>query len=227
MTTRMRTTITDYLKLDKPIVIFDLETTGLTTGEDRIIEIAYEKILPSGEIVAECRRINPGRSIPADSSRINGIYDDDVKDEPSFTKLSYELWSAFEGVDVGGFNVLGFDLPFLRGEFSSVGKSFDFSQKKVLDAKILYHKVVPRDNFAPRNLSAAYKLYCGKQHVTAHTGAGDVRVTVEILEKLLEKHPEFRSWDTIMELNGQKKLLESAKTEHAPLVTGSATGTLF
>ncbi|MEI7749640.1 MAG: 3'-5' exonuclease [Candidatus Moraniibacteriota bacterium] len=223
----MRTTITDYLPLDKPLVIFDLETTGLSSGSDRIIEIAYEKILPSGEIIADCRRINPGRSIPEDSSRINGIYDNDVKDEPSFTKLSYELWSAFEGVDVGGFNVLGFDLPFLRGEFSSVGKAFDFSQRKVLDAKILYHKVVPRDNFAPRNLSAAYKLYCGKPHVTAHTGAGDVRVTVEILEKLLEKHPEFRSWGAIMELNGQKKLLESAKTEHAPLVSGVSTGTLF
>ncbi|MEI6650048.1 MAG: 3'-5' exonuclease [Candidatus Moraniibacteriota bacterium] len=223
----MRTTITDYLKLDKPLVIFDLETTGLSAGEDRIIEIAYEKILPSGEIVAECKRINPGRPIPEASTRITGITDADVQDEPSFTKLSYGLWNVFEGVDVGGFNILGFDLPFLRGEFATVGKTFDYSQKKVLDAKILYHKTVPRDNFAPRNLSAAYKLYCGQAHQTAHTGAGDVRVTVEILEKILEKHPEFRSWDTIMELNGQKKLLESAKNEHAPLVTGASSGTLF
>ncbi|NTW13731.1 MAG: 3'-5' exonuclease [Candidatus Moranbacteria bacterium] len=223
----MRTIIADYLPLDKPLVIFDLETTGLTAGEDRIIEIAYEKIMPSGEIIASVQRINPGRPIPEASTRITGITDEDVKGDPSFTKLSYEFWNVFEGVDVGGFNVLGFDLPFLRGEFATVGKSFDFSQKKVLDAKILYHKVVPRDNFAPRNLSAAYKLYCGKPHESAHTGAGDVRVTVEILEKILEKHPEFRSWDIIMELNGQKKLLESAKNEHAPLVTSSSTGTLF
>jgi len=223
----MRTTITDYLKLERPLVIFDLETTGLTIGEDRIIELAYEKILPSGEIVPYVQRINPGKPIPEESSRINGIRDGDVRDCPSFTKLSYELWSMFEGVDVGGFNVLGFDLPFLRGEFSSVGKSFDFAGRKVLDAKILYHKAVPRDNFAPRNLSAAYKLYCGKVHETAHTGAGDVRVTVEILEKILEKHPEFRSWETIGHLNGQKKLLESAKTEHAPLVSGSTPATLF
>ncbi len=223
----MRTTITDYLKLDRPLVIFDLETTGLSTGSDRIIEIAYEKIMPSGEIIAESYRINPGRPIPVEAARINGISDEDVADKPSFMKLSYELWSVFEGVDVGGFNVLGFDLPFLRGEFSSVGKNFDFSQKKVLDAKILYHKVVPRDNFTPRNLSAAYKLYCGKPHVTAHTGAGDVRVTVEILEKILEKHPEFRSWEILIEMNGQKKLLESAKNEHAPLSPTTSTGTLF
>lgn len=226
----MRTTITDYLKIDKPLVIFDLETTGLTVGEDRIVEVAYEKIMPSGEIVAAVQRINPGMPIPEASTRITGITDEDVKDEPSFMKLSYEMWNAFEGVDVGGFNVLGFDLPFLRGEFSSVGKSFEFAQRKVLDAKILYHKVVPRDNFAPRNLSAAYRLYCGKAHETAHTGAGDVRVTVEILEKILEKHPEFRSWDVITKLNGQKKLLESAKTEHGPLVTSgpdAGPATLF
>lgn len=224
----MRTTITDYLPLDKPLVIFDLETTGLAVGEDRIIEIAYEKILPSGEIIAECRRVNPGKPIPEEAARINGIRDEDVKDEPSFTKLSYELWSAFEGVDVGGFNVLGFDLPFLRGEFSSVGKSFDFSQRKVLDAKILYHKVVPRDNFAPRNLSAAYKSYCGKPHVTAHTGAGDVRVTVEILEKLLEKHPEFRSWETIADLNGRRRsTADVTKIAKNPVSPDPSMGTLF
>lgn len=225
----MHTTITDYLKLDRPLVVFDLETTGLTVGEDRIVEIAYEKIMPSGEIVADVRRINPGRPIPEASTKITGITDEDVRDEPSFMKLAYEMWNVFEGVDVGGFNVLGFDLPFLRGEFSSVGKSFEFAGRKVLDAKILYHKVVPRDNFAPRNLSAAYRLYCDKAHETAHTGAGDVRVTVEILEKILEKHPEFRDWDVITELNGQKKLLESARTEHGPLITGSDAGpaTLF
>jgi len=81
--------------------------------------------------------------------------------------------------------------------------------------------------FAPRNLSAAYKLYCGKEHTTAHTGAGDVRVTVEILEKQLEKYPEFRDWSYIAELHGNKKLLESAKTEHAPLIESKPLGTLF
>ena len=223
----MRTLLADLLPLERPLIIFDLETTGLAAGEDKIIEIAFEKILPSGEIVSYCQRINPGKPIPEVASSINGIYDKDVADAPSFAKLSYELWSMFEGADVGGFNITGFDLPFLKGEFASVGKNFDFASKKILDAKILYHKTEARDMFAPRNLSAAYKLYCGKEHTTAHTGAGDVRVTVEILEKQLEKYPEFRDWNYIAELHGNKKLLESAKTEHAPLIESKPVGTLF
>lgn len=223
----MYTTIVEYLPLERPLIIFDLETTGLTIGEDKIIEIAYEKILPSGEVIAYCQRVNPGKPIPEVSSSINGIHDADVADAPSFVTLCYELWSAFEDADVGGFNVIGFDLPFLRGEFASVGKGFDFSAKRILDAKILYHKMEARDMFAPRNLSAAYKLYCGKDHIQAHTGAGDVRATVEILEKQLERYPEFRSWEYIAELHGNKKLLESAKIEHAPLVEQKPAATLF
>lgn len=223
----LHTTLAEYLPLDRPLIIFDLETTGLAVGEDKIIEIAYEKILPSGEVIAYCQRINPGKPIPEVASSINGIYDKDVAEAPSFATLCYELWNTFEGADVGGFNITGFDLPFLRGEFASVGKTFDFTSKKILDAKILYHKMSARDMFAPRNLSAAYKFYCGKEHTTAHTGAGDVRATIEILEKQLEKHPEFRSWEYIAELHGNKKLLESAKTEHAPLIEAPAHGTLF
>ena len=151
----MRTLLADLLPLERPLIIFDLETTGLAAGEDKIIEIAFEKILPGGEIVSYCQRINPGKPIPEVASSINGIYDKDVADAPSFAKLSYELWSMFEGADVGGFNITGFDLPFLKGEFASVGKNFDFASKKILDAKILYHKTEARDMFAPRNLSAA------------------------------------------------------------------------
>lgn len=223
----LHTTLVQYLPLDRPLIIFDLETTGLAVGEDKIIEIAYEKILPSGEVIAYCQRINPGKPIPEVASSINGIFDKDVAGAPSFATLCYELWNTFEGADVGGFNITGFDLPFLRGEFASVGKSFDFASKKILDAKILYHRMSARDMFSPRNLSAAYKFYCGKEHLTAHTGAGDVRATVEILEKQLEKHPEFRDWEYIAELHGNKKLLESAKTEHAPLIVSKPAGTLF
>ncbi|OGI21796.1 MAG: hypothetical protein A2808_01790 [Candidatus Moranbacteria bacterium RIFCSPHIGHO2_01_FULL_55_24] len=224
----LRTRIPEYLPLDRPLIIFDLETTGLTVGEDRIIEVAYEKILPSGEIVARVERINPGKPIPPEATNINGIKDEDVADAPSFATLSYSLWNMFEGADVGGFNITGFDLPFLRSEFASVGKNFDFSAKKILDAKILYHAKEARDMFAPRNLGAAYKLYVGKEHTSWHTGAGDVRVTVEILERQLEMYPEFRSWEMIAELHGNKRLLESAKMEHAPLAESERTpGTLF
>ncbi|HCJ45548.1 MAG TPA: hypothetical protein DHV33_01370 [Candidatus Moranbacteria bacterium] len=183
--------------------------------------------MPSGEIISYCQRINPGKPIPKVASSINGIYDADVADMPSFAKLSYELWSTFEGADVSGFNITGFDLPFLRGEFASVGKAFDFSSKKVLDAKVLYHKMEARDMFAPRNLSAAYKLYCNKDHIDAHSGAGDVRATVEILEEQLKRYPEFRDWGYIADLHGNKKLLESVKMEHAPVITEASLGTLF
>lgn len=224
----MRTTILPkFLPLERPLIIFDLETTGLAVGEDKIIEIAYEKILPTGEIIPYSTRINPGVFIAPEASRINGIFNQDVAECPSFAKLSYELWNVFESADVGGFNVIGFDLPFLKGEFASVGKNFDFTAKKVLDAKILYHKTQARDMFAPRNLAAAYKLYCNREHTTAHTGAGDVRATVEILERQLERHPEFRNWDYLAELHSTKKLLESAKTEHAPFLAPKSAGTLF
>ncbi len=222
----MRSCIPEYLPLDRPLIVFDLETTGLATGEDKILEIAYEKILPSGEIMAAVHRINPGRPIPPEASAINSIFDKDVAEAPSFAKLSYELWTMFDGADVSGFNIVGFDLPFLKSEFARVGKSFDFLSKKVIDVKVLYHSKEARDMFAPRNLTAAYKLYCGKDHVTAHTGAGDVRATVEILEEQLKRYPEFCNWQVIAELHGKKELLESAKTEHAPVVTKPA-GTLF
>lgn len=219
--------IPKLLPFERPMVIFDLETTGLSIGEDRMVEIAYQKIMPNGEVIAVAKRINPGMPIPADSMAIHGITDADVAGAPSFAQLCYELWSVFDGADVGGFNITGFDLPFLRAEFAKVGKNFDYSNKRVLDAKVLYHKMAARDMVSARNLSAAYKLYCGKEHITAHTGAGDVEVTVEILEKQLEKYPEFRNWEYIAELHGRKKLLESVKNEHAPLAPKKPVNTLF
>ena len=223
----MRSTIPDLLPLERPMIIFDLETTGLTPGEDRTVEIAYQKIMPSGEVIASVERLNPGRPIPEDATRVHGITDADVADAPKFSQRCYELWSIFEGSDVGGFNVIGYDLPFLRAEFALMGKSFDYSNKRMLDGKVLYHKVAPRDLVASRNLSAAYKTYCGEQHETAHTAAGDVEVTVRVIEKLLEKHPEFRDWGYLAELHGNKKLLDSAKNEHANVAAQPKMAALF
>lgn len=222
----MHSSIPQYLPLERPLIVFDLETTGLATGEDKILELAYEKILPSGEILAQVHRMNPGRPIPEEATLINGIKDADVADSPSFAKLSYELWTMFDGADVAGFNIVGFDLPFLKAEFARVGKNFDFTTKKILDAKVLYHSKVAKDMFTPRTLTAAYKFYCSKEHIDAHTGAADVRATVEVIEEELERYPEYRDWRVIAELHGKKELLESAKTEHAPVVTKSV-GTLF
>jgi len=214
----MHTIIPTLLPLERPLIVFDLETTGLTFGEDRILELAYEKIQPSGEILSAVHRFHPGRTIPPEASAINGIFDRDVAESPSFAKRSYELWNMFDGADFAGFNILGFDLPFLKAEFALVGKKFEYLNKRIVDVKILYHSKEPKDMFTPRNLSAAYKLYCGKEHTTAHTGAGDVRVTVEILEQQLERYPEFRDWKNLTELHGNGILLESAETEHSAVV---------
>ena len=211
-----RSTIPEFLPLERPLIIFDLETTGLATnGEDRVVEIAYRKILPNGDVIAHTQRLNPGMPIPEDSTAIHGIRDEDVRDCPTFANLCYELWSVFEGADVGGFNVTGYDLPFLRAEFARMGKSFDYGSKRILDGKVLYHKVAPRDLVASRNLSAAYKTYCGDIHTTAHTAEGDVAVTVAVIEKLLEKHPEFRSWNYLAELHGGRKPIDAVKNAHA------------
>lgn len=201
----MRSILPTLIPLDRPLVIFDLETTGLVPGEDRTVEIAYQKILPSGDVTASVQRINPGRPIPEDATAVHGIRNEDVAGVPTFAKLCYELWSIFEGADVGGFNVYGYDLPFLRAEFSLVGKNFDYSNRKILDAKFIFHKFAPRDMVSRRDLSAACKEYCGDIHTSAHTAEGDVAVAVKVLEKQLERHPEFRTWDAIAELLARKK----------------------
>lgn len=198
------------IPFERPLVVFDLETTGLTPGEDKTVEIAYQKILPSGEIIASVQRINPGRPIPKDATMIHGIHDEDVANAPTFSKLCYELWSVFEGSDVGGYNVYGYDLPFLRAEFASVGKNFDYSNRKILDAKFIFHKFASRDLVSQRNLSAACREYCGEVHSSAHTAEGDVAVTVHVLEKQLERYPEFRNWDALAELLGRKKIVDVA-----------------
>lgn len=224
----MRSILPELIPFERPLIVFDLETTGLVPGEDRTVEIAYRKILPSGEMTESVRRLNPGRPIPPDSTAIHGIRDEDVKDSPSFSQLCYELWSIFEGSDVAGFNVVGYDLPFIKAEFALMGKNFDYSNKRILDGKVLYHKVAPRDLVASRNLSAAYKTYCGAQHETAHTAAGDVEVTVKVLEKLLERHPEFRDWNYVLGLTGNRKPLDSVKGEHAAIApTVILPGALF
>lgn len=224
---RMHSILPTLIPFDRPLVVFDLETTGLVSGEDRTVEIAYQKIMPSGEVMASVQRINPGRPIPKDATAVHGIRDEDVAAAPSFAKLCYELWSIFEGVDVGGYNVYGYDLPFLRAEFATVGKNFDYASRRVLDAKFIFHKFAPRDMVSRRDLSAACKEYCGEAHTSAHTAEGDVAVTVKVLEKQLERHPEFRNWDAIAELLGRRKPIEAPATPVSTSPAGRQAASLF
>lgn len=187
--------IPKLIKLEKPLVIFDLETTGLSVNLDRIIEIAYLKIRPAGTTLKGGWLLNPEMKIPAEASAIHGLTDEKVKDQPTFKAKAQELWGIFNDCSYGGFNVMTFDLPLLKREFLRAGKDFDYSRAKIIDSKIIFHYM------EQRTLSAAYKFYCRKEHSEAHNALADVEATAKILTKQLEKYGETRDWDFIYKIH--------------------------
>ncbi|MDO8668147.1 MAG: exonuclease domain-containing protein [bacterium] len=187
--------ISELIKLDKPLVIFDLETTGLSINLDRIVEIAYLKIMPDGEVLKGDWLLNPEMPIPAEASAIHGITDEKVKDQPTFKDKSAELWEIFKDSSYSGFNVFSFDLPILKREFLRVGLDFNYAEAKVIDAKIIFH------HMEPRTLAAAYKFYCKKEHVDAHSALADVEATADVLGAQLKKYKEIRDWDYIYKIH--------------------------
>ncbi|MDD4901387.1 MAG: 3'-5' exonuclease [Patescibacteria group bacterium] len=187
--------ITKLIKLDKPLVIFDLETTGLSVVMDRMVEIAYVKIMPDGKILKGDLLINPEMSIPQEAVAVHGISDDKVKNQPTFKAKAEELWEIFKDSYYSGFNVLSYDLPLLKREFLRAGLDFDYAQARVIDAKIIYHFM------EPRTLSAAYKFYCQKEHADAHNALADVEVTAEILQSQLKKYEQIRDWDFLYKIH--------------------------
>jgi len=187
--------ITELISLDKPLVIFDLETTGLSVNLDRIVEIAYLKIMPDGRVLKDDWLINPEMEIPAEAFAIHGISDEKVKDQPTFKEKSEELYEIFKDCYYGGFNVFNYDLPILKREFLRVGIDFDYTSAKIIDSQKIYHYM------EPRTLAAAYKFYCEKEHVDAHSALGDVEATAKILVKQLEKYSETRDWDFIYKIH--------------------------
>jgi len=145
------------LNLTKPLVIFDLETTGLDLVNDRIIQIAYIKVYPDGHEERNNYLVNPGFEISPEITAITSITNEDLKDQPSFKDLSKKLCDTFIGCDFAGFNSNHFDIPMLAEEFLRAGIDFEFSRSRLIDAQTIFHKM------EPRNLSAAYKFYCGRK----------------------------------------------------------------
>lgn len=170
------------IKLSSPLCIFDLETTGTNIIQDRIIEIAIVKLMPSGERITKSNLINPGIPIPAASSAIHGIYDEDVKDKPSFKELAKEYARFMEGCDISGFNVQKFDIPMLAEEFLRAEVDFDFGKRKVIDAQKIFHMM------EKRTLSAAYKFYCDKDLENAHSAEADALASLEVLLAQLNRY---------------------------------------
>ncbi len=175
------------LNLEKPIVFFDLETTGTNIVQDRIVEISYLKVLPNGNEDMHTRRVNPEMHIPEQSTAIHGITDQDVADCPTFKEIAKEVARDFEGSDIAGFNSNRFDVPLLAEEFLRAGVDIDLSRHRFIDVQVIFHKM------EQRTLTAAYKLYCGKDLTDAHSADGDTRATYEVLMAQLDRYPELKN----------------------------------
>jgi DNA polymerase-3 subunit epsilon len=170
------------LNLKIPICFFDLETTGTNISQDRIIEIAVIKMMPNGEILRKSNVINPGIPISEESTAIHGISNEDVKDKPTFKEVAKEYAKFFEGADIGGFNVLKFDVPLLVEEFLRVDVEFEYHRKKIIDAQRIFHLM------EKRTLSAAYQFYCQKDLTNSHTAEADTEATMEVLIAQIAKY---------------------------------------
>lgn len=170
------------LNLANPIVFFDLETTGVNIVKDRIVEISVLKIFPNGKEEQKTIRVNPEMHIPEEASKVHGIYDEDVKDCPTFKGIARELAHYIEGCDLGGYNSNRFDIPLLAEEFLRVEVDFDMSKRKFVDVQTIFHKM------EQRTLSAAYHFYCGKSLEDAHTAAADTQATYEVLKAQLDRY---------------------------------------
>lgn len=173
------------LNLKKPIVFFDLETTGVDVTNDHIVEISMIKVLPSGEEIEKTRRINPGMKIPPESTAIHHITDEDVADAPTFRQIAKSLANELSGCDIAGFNSNKFDIPMLDQEFQRAGIKFDFSKAKMIDVQTIFHKK------EQRTLVAAYRFYCGKELEGAHSANADTRATYEVLMAQLDKYSDL------------------------------------
>ena len=175
------------LNLSKPMVFFDLETTGINITKDRIVEISLLKVHPDGREEIKTRRINPEIAIPPESTAIHGIHDDDVKDCPTFKQVAKSLANLLEGCDMAGFNSSRFDLPMLAEEFLRAGVEFDIDKRRFIDVQIIFHRK------EQRTLEAAYLFYCNKRLNNAHSAEADAVATYEVLKSQLDRYPDLEN----------------------------------
>ncbi len=175
------------LNLKKPIVFFDLETTGVDVANDRIVEISLHKVMPDGKEETKTMRINPEMPIPPQSTEIHGISDDDVKDEPTFNIVAKDVAKFIEGCDLAGYNSNKFDVPLLAEEFLRVGLDVDLKKHRLIDVQVIFHKM------EQRTLSAAYKFYCEKNLDNAHSAEADTIATYEILKAQIDRYTELNN----------------------------------
>lgn len=170
------------ISLKKPLAVFDLETTGLNITNDRIVEISILKVHPTGNKESKLLRLNPGIPIPDASSQIHGIYDKDVQDSPGFKEVAKDLVRFLSGCDLAGYNALRFDIPVLMEEFLRADIDFDIKNRHIVDVQNIFMKM------EPRTLKGAYRFFCQKDLIDAHSAEADTLATFEILEAQIEKY---------------------------------------
>jgi len=175
----------DSLSLSRPLAFFDLETTGLSTGTDRIVEIAVLVLFPDGNTKSFFSRVNPGIPIPPSATAVHGIRDEDVGTAPTMNELAPQLLDLLKGCDLAGFNVRKFDLPLLRNEFARCSMELDMKDRHVIDVQTIFHTKERRD------LSAALQLYCGREHAGAHGASADVEATKDIFLAQLQRYTDL------------------------------------
>jgi DNA polymerase-3 subunit epsilon len=174
-----------HLRVTRPLVFFDLETTGVDPASDRIVQIAVMRVEPGGERQSKTRRINPERPIPPEATAVHGIRDEDVRGEPTFRQISKGLLEFLEGADLAGFNIRRFDVPLLDREFRDCGIDMGLGNRRILDVMTIFHRREPRD------LSAAVRFYLGREHVGAHGAEADVAAALEVLDAQLERYTDL------------------------------------
>lgn len=192
------------LNLKRPLVVFDLETTGTDVGKDRIVEIAMIKISPDGSIVKKPEKrgaehrilVNPEMAIPRESSEVHGVWDADVAGKHTFKQLAPRLVQFLENCDLAGFNSNRFDIPMLAEEFLRVGVDFGLEGRNLIDVQNIFHKM------EQRTLRAAFKFYCGKELDGAHEALPDTEATMEILLAQLERYQQSTVLDSMGEAIG-------------------------
>ncbi len=193
------------LNLTRPIIFFDLETTGTNVTNDRIVELSYVKVYPDGKEERKTRRLNPEMPIPAEATAVHHITNEDVKDELTFKSIAKNLNDIFEGCDIAGFNSNKFDVPMLVQEFSRCGIRFDLTGRRLIDVQTIFHKM------EQRTLVAAYKFYCGKDLEGAHSALADTDATYEVLKSQLDRYPELKNdMDFLAEFSSQSNNLDLA-----------------
>jgi len=170
------------LKLERPLIFFDIESTGLNITKDRIIELSYVKVFPDGHDERKTYRVNPGIPIPAESTEVHHITDADVAGEPRFEQLAPEIWAKFKDCDLAGFNSNYFDVPMLVEELARANYELDLSQVKLIDVQNIYHKMEKRD------LEAACLFYCGHEMENHHSSASDAATTYDVLRGQLDRY---------------------------------------